>query len=292
MKKKIMILMISILLIGANVYAAGDLIVNGSVAVGTSTPNGKLRVMADNEKGIRVDAGFSSAPIPTNVGAYYAVTADQADMFDKGFIGFQGLVGLYGSGTDISLIGTSNVVFLNSTTSSTVANATGTTNVFRRGSLNSADHTVTNMFGMHSFGNASAGSGNISGTNWRHAYFEALPSYGGTVATMSGLWIDKQLIGTNNYGIVLNGDESGADIVFGTGNNVRLYSRAGDLYVTDAASNETLLGPHDPETGEWIFYSKNTKTGKIVRVEMEKLVKAVEKLTGETFMVETLIEDE
>jgi len=33
------------------------------------------------------------------------------------------------------------------------------------------------------------------------------------------------------------------------------------------------------------------KTGKIVKVNMEKLVKAVEKLTGETFMIETLMED-
>jgi hypothetical protein len=68
---------------------------------------------------------------------------------------------------------------------------------------------------------------------------------------------------------------------------VKLYANAGDLYVKDAANNVTLLGPHDPETGEWVFYSKNIKTGKVVRVNMEKLVKAVEKLTGEKFMIET-----
>jgi len=51
-------------------------------------------------------------------------------------------------------------------------------------------------------------------------------------------------------------------------------------------ATKQLFPPHDPETGEWIYYSKNIKTGKIVRVDMEKLVKAVEKITGEKFMIE------
>ncbi len=48
----------------------------------------------------------------------------------------------------------------------------------------------------------------------------------------------------------------------------------------------TLISPHDPDTGEWIFYSKNVQTGRVVRVDMERMVRAIEKLTGETFMVE------
>jgi hypothetical protein len=39
-------------------------------------------------------------------------------------------------------------------------------------------------------------------------------------------------------------------------------------------------------TGEWIFFSKNIRTGRVVWVDMERLVKAVEKVTGEKFMVE------
>ncbi|MGH8015828.1 MAG: hypothetical protein ACREBV_06520 [Candidatus Zixiibacteriota bacterium] len=34
-------------------------------------------------------------------------------------------------------------------------------------------------------------------------------------------------------------------------------------------------------------YSKNTKTGRVVRVDMERLVKKIEELTGETFMMES-----
>lgn len=63
------------------------------------------------------------------------------------------------------------------------------------------------------------------------------------------------------------------------------------FYANDGV-NETHVSPHDPVTNEWIFYSKNIKTGKVVRVDMERLVKAVEKITGEKFMVETIEEAE
>jgi len=61
------------------------------------------------------------------------------------------------------------------------------------------------------------------------------------------------------------------------------------LFAQDGASNVTQISPHDPVTGEWVFYSKNVKTGRVVKVDMERIVKAVEKLTGETFMVENLM---
>jgi len=59
-----------------------------------------------------------------------------------------------------------------------------------------------------------------------------------------------------------------------------------ELYAIDESGNTTLLSPHDKETGEWIFYSKNIKTGRIVRVDMERMVSRIEELTGEKFMVE------
>jgi hypothetical protein len=64
------------------------------------------------------------------------------------------------------------------------------------------------------------------------------------------------------------------------------YATGGEMWVMDSGGNTTQLSPHDAETGEWIFYSKNVNTGRVVRVDMEKLVKAVERLTGEQFMVE------
>lgn len=60
-----------------------------------------------------------------------------------------------------------------------------------------------------------------------------------------------------------------------------------ECYIMDEAGNATLQTPHDKVTGEWIFYSKNVKTGRMVRVDMERMVKAIEKLTGEKFMIDS-----
>ena len=71
---------------------------------------------------------------------------------------------------------------------------------------------------------------------------------------------------------------------------VQLYaedvSSSSELKVRDEAGNVTVLSPHDPETGEWIFYSVNTKTGKVLRVDMEKLVKFIDKKFGTNFVKE------
>jgi hypothetical protein len=115
------------------------------------------------------------------------------------------------------------------------------------------------------------------------------------ISNLTGLWIDKQTTGSsNNYGLVLDGDGAGADLVFGDAGGAcrpRIFSSGGGIYTENSNCTQKLISPHDSETGEWIYYSKNVKTGKTVRVNMEKLVRAVEKLTGETFMVETLMED-
>jgi len=60
-----------------------------------------------------------------------------------------------------------------------------------------------------------------------------------------------------------------------------------NLYSVDALGNIKGLSPHDPETGDWIFYSKNIKTGRVVRVNMERMIHKLEELTGETFLEET-----
>ncbi|MFH1373560.1 MAG: hypothetical protein ABII79_07190 [bacterium] len=66
-----------------------------------------------------------------------------------------------------------------------------------------------------------------------------------------------------------------------------VYSSGGELFALDAAGNSTQLSPHDPATGEWIFYSKNVKTGRVVKVDMEKLVRKIEEITGESFLMES-----
>ena len=44
------------------------------------------------------------------------------------------------------------------------------------------------------------------------------------------------------------------------------------------------FGYEKNEKGEWEYYSKNTKTGKVVRVNMEEMIKDIEKLTGKKYI--------
>jgi len=58
-------------------------------------------------------------------------------------------------------------------------------------------------------------------------------------------------------------------------NGVSFYSTAGEARVMDAAGNATLLSPHDTKTNEWIFHSKHTPSGKVLRIDVERLLKFV-----------------
>ena len=109
------------------------------------------------------------------------------------------------------------------------------------------------------------------------------------------IWVDS---GTNNVGIGMSDPsytlgvagpiwlEHADTIPSGITDQAGIYCRSGNLYAMDFTGTGTMISPHDPETGEWIFYSKNVRTGRTVRVDMERMVRAIEELTGETFMVE------
>ncbi len=136
---------------------------------------------------------------------------------------------------------------------------------------------------------AVSGTGSITLNDFRHIWVKT--STAGNMNYQSGLWIDKQTQGTNNYGIVLAGDGYGSDITFGPNQEARIYSENGYLKAQDIRGNITQFSPHDPETGEWIFYSKNIKTGRTVRVNMEELVKDMEKLTGKKYLIESFVNE-
>jgi hypothetical protein len=58
-------------------------------------------------------------------------------------------------------------------------------------------------------------------------------------------------------------------------NGVSFYSTAGEARVMDAAGNATLLSPHDTETNEWIFHSKHTPSGKVLKIDVEKMLRFI-----------------
>jgi hypothetical protein len=58
-------------------------------------------------------------------------------------------------------------------------------------------------------------------------------------------------------------------------NGISIYSSSGEAYVMDAAGNATLFSPHDAETNEWIFKSKHTPTGKVLKIDVERLLRFI-----------------
>jgi len=70
-------------------------------------------------------------------------------------------------------------------------------------------------------------------------------------------------------------------------NNAHIYAKdessSAEVFVRDEAGNVTKISPHN-EQGEWEYYSRNTKTGKTVRINMEEMIRDIEKLTGKTYI--------
>ena len=60
-------------------------------------------------------------------------------------------------------------------------------------------------------------------------------------------------------------------------------SSSAEVFVRDEAGNVTKISPHN-EKGEWEYFSRNTKTGKTVRVNMEEMIRDIEKLTGKKYI--------
>jgi len=60
-------------------------------------------------------------------------------------------------------------------------------------------------------------------------------------------------------------------------------SGTAEVFVKDAAGNETQISPHNAQ-GEWEYFSKNVKTGKTVRINMEEMIRDIEQLTGKTYI--------
>ena len=71
--------------------------------------------------------------------------------------------------------------------------------------------------------------------------------------------------------------------------NAHIYSKNisghAEMFVRDSQGNVTQISPHNNE-GEWQYFSKNTKTGKVVKINMEKMIRKLEEITGESFMEE------
>jgi len=59
----------------------------------------------------------------------------------------------------------------------------------------------------------------------------------------------------------------------------------GEVWAKDASGNITQLSPHD-ENGKWIFHAHNEKTGKTLKIQMEKLMRKLNDEFGGDFIEE------
>ena len=73
----------------------------------------------------------------------------------------------------------------------------------------------------------------------------------------------------------------------GVTNRASIYAKdvssSAELFVRDEAGNVTQISPHNA-SGEWVYYSENVKTGKRFLVNMEKMIRKLEEITGERFI--------
>ena len=67
--------------------------------------------------------------------------------------------------------------------------------------------------------------------------------------------------------------------------NAKLFAKwdgatKAEMWVMDGGGTATQISPHDDE-GNWIFHSRNSKTGLTRKINMDRVVELVERLTGE-----------
>ena len=172
------------------------------------------------------------------------------------------------------------------------------------GSNLASDCTITNAYGGNSTiycaddGGSASGSGTITNAyNWRATYYKAAGEtitniyayYNGgaedSAATNRFAFYSTDAAASSRMGAIRLDNQSG-DPTHGADFSwiyAKDDSASSEVYVKDEAGNATKISPHN-DAGEWEYYSKNSITGKTVRVNMEKLVAEVEKLSGKKFI--------
>jgi len=92
-----------------------------------------------------------------------------------------------------------------------------------------------------------------------------------------------------NGGKVLFFGDNTADPTMDT-NTAGIYAKdvggTVEIFVVGEDDVATQISPHNPETGEWRFYSKNLNTGYELKVEMEQLVKFIDAQFNTNFVHE------
>ena len=85
-----------------------------------------------------------------------------------------------------------------------------------------------------------------------------------------------------HIGLKVQAGDAAAD-----GDHAHIYAKddtsSAEVYVRDEAGNVTKLSQHN-QKGNWEYFSRNVITGKVVRVDMEEMIRDIEKLTGKVYI--------
>ena len=61
-----------------------------------------------------------------------------------------------------------------------------------------------------------------------------------------------------------------------------------EMFAIDEAGNTSQISPHDVETGEWHFFSRNVKTGREVKVDLERFFRDFDAKNGTDYFNESM----
>ena len=267
MKKAVLILTVSILMMAGGAYGAGDLEVSGKLGIG-KTPVYPLDIVSTDQRAINIVT--TKTATGWEQGAVNISVTDSQTSGAKGNIG--GLVVSYthdgsmltnhfASRISMGLAGTG------STTLDAGKIAQTASIVFKGDSTTGAGYNYTNPYAyafasrasIMTLGTKTHYIRNIGGLQILHSYDNSIRTlsaenlYGiivgdisqyssaglDSVANAGGIQVNKQTdsaggrIG-NLQGIWLNGDGAGADLVLGANKETRLYGSSGDLIIDTA----------------------------------------------------------
>jgi len=168
----------------------------------------------------------------------------------------------------------------------TIVDAIGNWNTNYHERNGTGDINITNDYGFKFAPEAYNASGGTGVTTITNSYaFHCQAPGGNATVTNAYAFYSEDATASSRMGAIRLDNQSG-DPTHGADFSwiyAKDESSSSEVYVKDEAGNVTKISPHNT-AGDWEYYSVNSKTGKTVRVNMERMIRKLEEFTGETFM--------
>lgn len=235
-----------------------------------------------------------------------STTATSGAYRSRGPMGLEGWVTLDNSASTASTLGNASAgnygisIYPSGTGDITVTGTTGMGAYLDisqgAGDITITDHVMYESIAMDLYG---GGAGSTTITDFYHfrAGANSDGTGSGTITNNYSFYAESESVATNHYafydagaglsrlGAVILANQSGDPST--VTDSAHIYAKdvssSSEVFVRDEAGNVTQISPHN-EAGEWQYWSQNVKTGKKVRINMEKMIRKLEEYTGETFI--------